>query len=57
MEGNIPTPVATAPMVEDLMRSHLTAECASGLDGGAACCACLAHRLRAYAPVGARRRS
>jgi hypothetical protein len=57
MEGHIPTPVATAPMVEDLMRSHLTAECATGLDGGAACSACLAHRLRAYAPVGARRRS
>jgi hypothetical protein len=48
------TRVATAPVVEKLVRGHLTARCATELDGGPACSACLAYRLRAYTPAGDR---
>jgi hypothetical protein len=48
------TRVVTAPVVEQLVRGHLTARCATELDGGPACCACLAYRLRAYTPAGDR---
>jgi hypothetical protein len=52
--GHTPPRVATAPVVE-VVRGHLTAECATELDGGPACPACLAYRMRAYTPAGERR--
>jgi hypothetical protein len=52
VEGHPPTRVATAPVVEGLARCHLTAKCATELDGGPACPACLAYRLRAYGTAG-----
>jgi len=46
--GRLDTPAraATAPVAEELVRGHRTAECATELDGGPACPACLAYRLR-----------
>jgi hypothetical protein len=37
-----------APVAEELVRGHRTAGCAMELDGGPACPACLAYRLRGY---------
>lgn len=46
VEGHPPTRVASAPVVADPVRGHRTAECATELDAGPACPACLAYRLR-----------
>jgi len=47
--GHIPTPVVTAPRAWKLSPGgHLTFQCMETLDGGPACPACLAYRLRAY---------
>lgn len=37
-----------AAVVAERVPGHLTADCATGLDGGPACPACLAYRLRAF---------
>jgi hypothetical protein len=52
VERHTPRRVATAPVVEELVPGHLTAECATELDGGPACPACLAYRLRGYTLPG-----
>jgi hypothetical protein len=47
-EGYTPTRIRVEPVKWHLFTGHLTAECAVELDGGPACPACLAYRLRAY---------
>jgi hypothetical protein len=54
VEGHTPKRVATGVVVTRPLRSHVTAECATDLESGPACPACLAYRLRAYTPAGDR---
>lgn len=48
LEDRAPTRIAVALSEWERVPGHVWTDCATELDGGPACPACLAYRLRAY---------